>query len=272
MAKKKIDYNLARQIANHAILQEKIDKNDKKVINIKLEQLLENPYQPRLNIDESKLQELADSIEKNGLMQPIVITNTENTANTYTIIAGHRRVLALKLLNKENIEAIILKKVAHEQLAILPLVENLQREDMEPIESALGFKKILDNKIVKNQDSLAKKIGVSKSWLSRLLSILKLPEDLIVKIKEVGYKDVNVLSTLNKLSPDESSKVFDLIKDKTRSEAIEFIKNYKKNDKPQNISPVKINKNKVTINLKDVDENKKIKVEKLVDEIRKILD
>ena len=158
MAKKRIDYSLAKKASSNAALTEQITiASDASVDSIKeilISELSTNPYQPRIEMDIEQLEELALSIEREGLLQPILVSPNDNH-DGYIILAGHRRVEAHKLLHKDSVKALVHQKVSHEQLAIIPIVENLQRDDMDPIENAIAFKRLLDEKIFPNQIQLA---------------------------------------------------------------------------------------------------------------------
>lgn len=270
MTRKKIDYSLAKKISQNAALTEQIqavEKNPDIVIEIPLSKLQINPYQPRIEMEPIALQELANSIDQNGLLQPIVVAKD---GDVLTIIAGHRRVEAHKLLKKEFVKAVIMDKVVHAQLALLPLVENLQRSDMNPIENAIAFKKILDDQIVDSQNDLAEEIGVSKSWLSKTLSVLRLPSPLLEKIKNDKYSDITVLSALNKVPEKSLEEIYNKIKTLSRQDALNTIKSIiaKPVKTPKRIAK---SKNKVVINIQGISTDKKEKMDKLLEELQKIL-
>ena len=275
MAKKRIDYNLAKKAAGNAALTEQITTSTTgskdSIKDILISELIVNPYQPRIEMDVTQLKELALSIEREGLLQPILVT--PDLGNGYIILAGHRRVEAHKLLNKEYVKAVIHSKVAHERLAIIPIIENLQRDDMDPIENAIAFKRLLDEKIFSSQKELADKISVSKQWMSKILTILKLPTNLLEKIRADKYKDINVLNALNNLDDKDSMSAYETIKDMTRSDAIQYIKSMRqmKEVKPEK-SNVFVTKDKITINIKDITTDKHDKINKLVLEIEALLE
>lgn len=273
MAKKRIDYNLAKMASTNAALTEQFTKSttasEHTIREVLIEELQTNPYQPRIEMDNNQLQELAMSIEKEGLLQPILVTPQDDK---YIILAGHRRVEAHKILNKEYIKAVILDKVAHERLAIIPIIENLQRDDMDPIENAIAFKRLLNEGVIKTQAELAQKISVSKQWVSKMLSILKLPDALLEEIKEDKYKDINVLVELNKVEQGRVTEVYHAIKDLPRKEAITYIKAINTpTKKPQTPSRIQISKDKVTINLKNIDPSKQQKVQEILSQLKEVL-
>ncbi len=170
----------------------------KNLVDIPLENLIQNPYQPRIDINLQSLNELITSIEQNGLLQPIVVTK-EDKNGKHTIIAGHRRYEAFKIMGKDKITAVIVDNVEEKELAIYSLTENLMRENLHPLENAIAIKHILDQGIVESQNKLAEYVGFSKGYVSKLLNLLKLPTSMIKKIKEDNYKDINVLVLLNKI-------------------------------------------------------------------------
>jgi len=276
MAKKRIDYNLAKMATNNAALTEQVMPTVASSVNnikeILISELSTNPYQPRLDMDAEQLEELALSIEREGLLQPILVSPNEKN-DGYIILAGHRRVEAHKLLHKETVKAVIHNKVSHEQLAIIPIVENLQRDDMDPIENAIAFRRLLDEKIFASQIELANKISVSKSWMSRILSILKLPNDLLNIIREDKFKDINILTALNTLSDKDSSASYIIVKDMTRADAIKYIKSIKNKKETLITKPnIVITKDKITISTKNIGNNKRKEIEDLVARIREIIE
>lgn len=269
MAKKKINYDMAKIVSQGAALTEhEVESKSPGVSEVEVSKLLVNPFQPRIEIKEESLVELASSIEKQGLLQPVVVAKD---GMVLTIIAGHRRVEAHKLLKKRFIKAIVREKVVHAQLAILPLVENLQRADTDPIENAIAFKRIVDEKIVKTQQELADLIGVSKSWLSKALSILRLPEELLETIKSEKYNDITVLSALNKIETKKIPDVYEHVKGLKRAEALAYIKSLLIATDTKDVTAFVRKNTKVSIDLTQVAEKKKEKVELLLKEIESIL-
>jgi ParB family chromosome partitioning protein len=237
-----------------------IDDQTNNVHEINLSDLTKNPFQPRINIDSHSLNDLISSIEVNGLMQPIVITNKQSNGQ-HTIIAGHRRYEAYKIMGKDKIKATILENKNDKDLAILSLTENLMRENLHPIENAIAIKNILDQKIVESQNKLAEYIGLSKGYVSKMMNILKLPSSMIQLIRTDNYKDINILVLLNKLpSEDIMIEAYNQIKSLNRSEAEKFLKaNYFSSPiKKKDIFTLKETKNKIdiVINLKDLDDDK----------------
>lgn len=139
-----------------------------------LREIEPDPEQPRKRFDEDALNQLADSIAENGLLQPIAV-RPKKVGTGYIIIAGERRWRAARLAGLDEVPVII-KDVTDEQAAALALIENLQREDLDPIEVAEGCRQLID-KYGLTQESAAKKLGKSRSAVTNSLRLLALPED-----------------------------------------------------------------------------------------------
>ena len=163
------------------------------VKEIKLSDLRVNPYQPRKIFDEEALQELAESIKEHGVIQPIIV---KKSIKGYEIVAGERRYRASQLAGKETIPAII-RDFTDEQMMEIAVLENLQRENLNPIEEAEAYKNLMQT-LNLNQEQLAKKVGKSRSHITNILGILNLPEsikDLIITNK-ITMGHARVLSKL----------------------------------------------------------------------------
>ena len=130
-----------------------------------------NPYQPRKHFDEAKLQELADSIKEHGVFTPILV---KQSSDGYELIAGERRLRASILANKTTIPAIIME-FDDQQMMEIALLENVQREDLNPIEEALGYQKLIE-RLNYTQEELSKRIGKSREYVTNILRLLKLPK------------------------------------------------------------------------------------------------
>ncbi len=141
-------------------------------------QLVAGKYQPRRHFDEAALAELSDSITRHGLMQPIVV-RTIGT-NAYEIIAGERRFRAAKLAKLKQVPVII-REVTDEQALELALIENIQRADLNPLEEAAGYQRLMDE-FGYTQEKLAPIVGKSRSHIANLLRLLKLPESVKKRI------------------------------------------------------------------------------------------
>ena len=163
------------------------------IVEINLSELRSNPYQPRKIFDEEALKELSDSIKIYGVFQPIIV---KKSIKGYDIIAGERRVKASKMAGLTTIPAII-RDFSDEQMMQIALLENLQRENLTAIEEATAYRDIIDALQI-TQDDLAKKLGKSRSHITNMLGLLKLPlevQDLVLK-QEISMGHARVLSKL----------------------------------------------------------------------------
>ena len=170
---------------------EEADKDE--IIEIDLSQLRSNPYQPRKIFDEEALKELSESIKEYGVFQPIIV---KKSIKGFDIIAGERRVKASKMAGKTTIPAIV-RDFTDEQMMQIALLENLQRENLTAIEEATAYKDII-NALNITQDDLAKKLGKSRSHITNMLGLLRLPnsvQDMVLK-SEISMGHVRVLSKL----------------------------------------------------------------------------
>jgi len=143
------------------------------VLYIEIEKIKKNPHQPRKSFDKAKLQELADSIKQYGILQPLVISKK---GENYQLIAGERRFEAAKIVGLAKLPAIIRDTSEQEKLE-LALVENLQRDNLNPIERAYAFKKLIDQFNLIQQD-IAKRIGKSRETVANTLRLLDLPAEI----------------------------------------------------------------------------------------------
>jgi ParB family chromosome partitioning protein len=144
---------------------------DDKVIQIPLTKLRPNPYQPRKTFDQNTLNELAASIREHGIIQPIIV---RSVLKDYEIIAGERRFRASHIVGLETIPAVI-RTYTDEQVMEIALIENVQREDLNPIEIAVAYQNII-NTLSITQEELSSKVGKSRSYIANFLRLLQLPD------------------------------------------------------------------------------------------------
>ncbi len=144
--------------------------------------LSRNPYQPRQNFKEEKLEELANSIRKNGIIQPIAVRPSKSDSNKYEIVAGERRWLAAQRAGLHEIPITILDLSDVESLEVA-IVENIQRDDLNPIEEAKGYKR-LNEEFKYDHESISKLMSKSRSHISNTLRLLTLPKDVISMLEE----------------------------------------------------------------------------------------
>lgn len=147
---------------------------------IALDKIVANPNQPRTNFDETALQELADSIRENGVISPITLRKEAD--GTYTIIAGERRVRASRLAGLKTIPAYI-RDAQDDQMMEWALIENIQREDLDAIEIALSYQKLIDNFDL-TQERMSEKVGKKRATIANYLRLLRLPAEIQMGIRD----------------------------------------------------------------------------------------
>ncbi len=163
-----------------------------------------NPYQPRKTFDQEALDELATSIKNYGVFQPIIV---KKSIKGYDLVAGERRLRASKLAGLTTIPAIV-KEFDDEKMREIALMENIQREDLSAIELAWAYKGIIDSLQIRQED-LAARIGKSRSHVTNILGLLRLPNDVqdMVRENKISMGHARVLSKL-----DDDKKVEELAK------------------------------------------------------------
>ena len=146
------------------------DTKHEEIVELNVDDIRPNPYQPRTIFDEDALNELAESIKENGVFQPIIV---KKSIKGYDVIAGERRLRASKIAGKKTIPAII-RQISDDKMAEIALLENLQREDLNALEEAKAYKSLID-KLNITQEELAKKVSKSRSHITNMLGLLRLP-------------------------------------------------------------------------------------------------
>ncbi len=150
------------------------------ISTLRITEIEPNKNQPRKNFDKEALEQLASSIRENGVLQPLLVRPL--VAGNYQIIAGERRWRAAKIAGLSEVPVVIRDDLSEEQVMQIALIENLQRENLNPIEEALGYKELIDNYKM-TQDELAKTLGKARSSIANSLGLLSLPKtvkDLLV--------------------------------------------------------------------------------------------
>ncbi len=148
-----------------------VASNNGGIVELDINEIRSNPHQPREFFDEEALNELAESIKEHGLLEPIIV---KKSIKGYDLVAGERRTKAAKIAGLEKIPAII-KDFTDQQMMEIALIENIQREDLSPIEEARAYKNYIDSTGY-TQEEVAKKFGKSRSYITNLLGLLSLPQ------------------------------------------------------------------------------------------------
>lgn len=181
-----------------------VEENKKDVTEINIDEIRSNPYQPRRTFDTETLNELAKSIEEYGVVQPVIV---KKSIKGYVLIAGERRTKAAKIAGLKVIPAII-KDFDDQQMMEIALIENIQREDLNPMDEAVSISNIIKLRGY-TQDEFANKFGKSRTYVTNILGLLKLPEDVkkMVEKRTLSMSHARVLSKI-----DDEEKVVRLAK------------------------------------------------------------
>lgn len=264
------------QIDFDSIEEKIVDSTPKdEIVELDLGELRSNPYQPRKVFDEEKLEELSNSIREHGVFQPIIVK--KSSIKGYEIIAGERRVKASIMAGLTKIPAIV-RDFSDQEMMEIALLENLQRENLNAIEEALAYRNLINNMAI-TQETLANRLGKSRSHITNMLGLLSLPEevkDMIVDNK-ISMSHARVLSKMenkdevialaNKIV-DENLNVRDLesVSKDNSIEKTHKIKKKRDNEYSyvENMmceklgTKVKINNNKINISFSNVNDLNRI--------------
>ena len=220
------------EVLDYSSVEKKIVNETPKeeIVNVKLDELRSNPYQPRKVFDEEALQELADSIKEHGVFQPIIV---KKSIKGYEIIAGERRVKASRIAGLTEIPAII-RDFNDTQMMEIALLENLQRENLNAIEEATAYKKLQET-LVLTQEELAKRLGKSRSHITNMIGILSLPQNIQDEISKnnVSMGHARVLSKLS----DESQQQTLLDKIITEGISVRELENLTQSPEVKKVNP-----------------------------------
>ena len=237
-------------------------------VGLKISEIRPNPYQPRKVFDETALQELADSIKERGVFQPILV---RKSLKGYELIAGERRLKASKLAGLKEIPAIVLDFNDVDMMEV-SLLENIQREDLSPIEEAQAYEQII-KKLSYTQEELAKRIGKSRVYVTNILRLLKLPTKVQEYINQdkisyghakalLAFNDEDIiLEYANKIITDGLTvrDIENIIKNTNKKKSKEVVKpkedpylaNVKKNLENKLSTHVEVTKNKIVVHYKN---------------------
>ena len=239
---------------------------------VAISDLLRNPYQPRQNFKEDKLEELANSIKKNGIIQPIAVRPSKSNSDQYEIVAGERRWLAAQRAGLHEIPVTILDLSDVESLEVA-IVENIQRDDLNPIEEAKGYKR-LNEEFKYDHESISKLMSKSRSHISNTLRLLTLPQDVVAMLEEgsltsgqarplIGISNASSIAEEIVSKNYSARKVEYLVRNKKGGKIVKnidtnILKTQERLEKilglKVNITNKKNNSGKITIEYKDLDQ------------------
>ncbi|MDC3116964.1 ParB/RepB/Spo0J family partition protein [Candidatus Pelagibacter sp.] len=172
-------------------------KVENKINNLSLAEIVPNKYQPRKNFDADNLNDLVNSIKERGVIQPIIVRKSETNNSKYEIIAGERRWLAAQKAGLHDIPVVVIDADNLKSLEFA-IVENVQRHDLNPLEEAQGYKRLIDE-FAYDQDKVSKFIGKSRSYISNSLRLLNLPKEVLdfVEQKKISAGHAKILVGLD---------------------------------------------------------------------------
>jgi ParB family chromosome partitioning protein len=234
-----------------------------------------NPMQPRISIDDDKLKELSESIKEDGLITPISVFQKVNGG--YILKAGQRRWMAHKLLGLEKIKAVISTDILdsdQDQGRIffeIAMSENIHRADLDPLEMALSISDAIKKGYYKNAESAAKGIKKSKSFISKLMKVLKLHNDIIRDLeRNKSTSDIEALYLIQRIMPAQKQLqvYYDFVQGKIDRAGLRGMLN-KKSLTAKHF--YERNEKQFILDLKQITEDKRDKVNKLLDQLEKIL-
>jgi len=242
--------------------------------------LVPNKYQPRKIFDETNLEELTNSIRERGMIQPIIVRKSKDNNTKFEIIAGERRCLAAQRAGLHNVPVVITEVDDLKSLEYA-IVENVQRHDLNPLEEAQGYKRLIDE-FSYDQEKVSKFIGKSRSHITNSLRILTLPEDVIklIEIQKLTAGHAKILVGLTNASFVANKIIEKKLSVRQAENFVKIFKNKKqksKNSKDTNIISLELSiSNKIGLNV-DIQNNKrnkgKISFEyKDIDQLNKIID
>ena len=217
-------------------------KVENKTNKLSLSEIIPNKYQPRKNFDEENLEDLTNSIKERGVIQPIIVRKSVSENSKYEIIAGERRWLAARKAGLHDIPVVVTEADDLKSLEFA-IVENVQRHDLNPLEEAQGYKRLIDE-FSYDQDKVSKFIGKSRSYITNSLRLLNLPNEVLklVEQKKISSGHAKILVGL-----ENALFIANKIIEKNLSvrQAENFVKIFKKK-----IRPSKINKD---LNVRDLE-------------------
>lgn len=199
-----------QEVLNNPTVTRTENPSGPSVQKLPLDKIIPNRYQPRRVFDEAKLQELAQSIQEHGLTQPIVVVY-DGGLDKYEIVVGERRFRASQLAGLTEIDAIVHKALTDKEMCALALIENIQREDLNPIETALGYRNLM-SKFEISQTDLAGYCGKSKAAVSNSLRLLELPEHMQEALQDGTISEGHGRALLMLLDPSKKESLFQRMK------------------------------------------------------------
>lgn len=194
----------------HAVATHEVDRSSAPTQEVHVDQIRSNALQPRTRFEDATLHELANSIRENGILQPLLVRRTERG---FELVAGERRLRAARSVGMETVPVVIRDDVDDEHSLRLALLENIQREDLNPIDEARGYKRLMDEFRMSQQD-IADQLGKSRSAVANALRLLNLPEELRQRIESGELSSGHARALLAAESLEEQMEIARLIRER----------------------------------------------------------
>ncbi|WP_353683332.1 ParB/RepB/Spo0J family partition protein [Thermodesulfovibrio sp. 3907-1M] len=212
-----------------------IPKKEETLLEIEIERIIPGEAQPRTDFNEESLKELAQSIKEKGIIQPIVVSRVGD--GTFRIIAGERRWRAAKIAGVEKIPAVI-KDVSPSEAVEIALIENIQREDLDPVETASAFERLLKEFNI-TQEELSKRVGKDRATIANYLRILRLPDEVRQHLKNGTITMGHAKAILSVEDSQKQIQITNMVIKKSLSvrQTEELVKKIDKQKPPRKIVP-----------------------------------
>lgn len=255
--KKKLGKGLGSIIASSPtpvdVVEKAVIEDGERIIEMEVESIVPNPDQPRLHFDESAIAGLAESIKSVGLIEPIIVRKNKDEENQYFVVAGERRLRAMKHLGEKTIKAVVIEADEEKNFTIA-LIENIQREDLDPIEEAKAYR-LLVNKFKLKQNEIASRVGKERASVANAMRLLNLPEDMQEALSEGGISTGHAKVLLS-VKGNRQVELFDqVIEEGLSVRALEtIVKEEKAVNSPGNDSAAGAKKKKKDAHIKKMEE------------------
>lgn len=238
--------NIETETASNITELNPVSKPEESILFIPLAQIKNNPFQPRQEFNSAELQELSESIKQKGVIQAITVRKIDN--DSYELISGERRLRASKLAGLEKIPAYIMDVSSKEDLLEIALIENIQRKDLNAIEVAEGYQRLIDECKL-TQEQVSEKVGKSRSAVTNYLRMLKLPDEIKTSIRKGELSEGHARAILTTDSEVDRLLLWKRIIGENLSvrKAEELTKKNKRNIKPKKFYEI-TDQNKAAIN------------------------
>jgi len=176
------------------------------VLEVAIDSVVPNPHQPRFHFNEEKIDQLASSIKNHGIIQPLIVTKQDGR---YELIAGERRLQAAKRANLQTVPVVI-RDIEDKQKLEMAIVENIQRHDLNPVEEAMAYQKLMDE-FQMHQDEVAEKMGKSRSAVANKVRLLQLPVEIQKALIEEKITEGHAKAILALTNPEKQRALFEMI-------------------------------------------------------------